>query len=94
MVLLTDSNNYKVRVATLGQTGPDKGHHRQTYTAGVLARSSNAETWTPLNGSDLALRIFGYNFESTGTLQFKPISGVQYSEMNIDEYSASRKAAR
>ena len=59
----------------------------QTYAEGVLLESSNAETWTPLNGSDLAMRIYGYDFQETGTLRFQPITGAQFSDLNIDEYS-------
>ncbi len=87
VVLLTHSNNYKVRVATLGQTGQNGVITSQTYAEGVLLESSNAETWTPLNGSDLAMRVYGYEFESGGTLQFLPVSGVQFSDLNLDEYS-------
>jgi hypothetical protein len=60
----------------------------RTYTEGVLLESSNAETWTPLNGSDLTMKLFGYKFENKGTVQFQPVSGVQFSDLNIDEYSA------
>ncbi len=87
VVLLTNSNNYKVRVATLSQVGQNGVITRQTYAEGVLLESSNAETWTPLNGSDLSMRVYGYDFSSSGTLQFAPVSGVQFSDLNLDEYS-------
>jgi len=88
VVILTDSTNYRVRVATLGQLGQNGVITKQTYTSGVLLESSNAETWTPLNGSDLAMKIYGYEFASAGEVRFKAITGVQFSELNIDEYSA------
>ncbi len=88
VVLLTNSTNYKVRTATLGKTGRSGIITRQTYAEGVLLESSNAETWTPLNGSDLTLKLYGYDFENEGTIQFQPINGVQFSDLNIDEYSA------
>lgn len=88
VVILTNSTNYRVRVATLGQMGQSGIITRQTYAAGVLLESSNAETWTPLNGSDLTMRIYGYDFAPTGEIRFAPITGVQYSELNIDEYSS------
>jgi hypothetical protein len=88
LVILTDSTNYRVRVATLGQLGQNGVITRQTYTSGVLLESSNAETWTPLNGSDLAMKIYGYDFAPAGEVRFKAITGVQFSELNIDEYSA------
>jgi len=88
LVILTDSTNYRVRVATLGQLGQNGVITRQTYTSGVLLESSNAETWTPLNGSDLAMKIYGYDFAAAGEVRFKAITGVQFSELNLDEYSA------
>jgi len=88
VVLLTNSTNYKVRTATLGKTGRQGIITRQTYAEGVLLETSNAETWTPLNGSDLTMKLYGYEFENEGTVQFQPVSGVQFSDLNIDEYSA------
>jgi hypothetical protein len=88
VVLLTNSSNYLVRTATLGRMGRQGIITRQAYDTGVLLESSNAETWTPLNGSDLALRIYGYTFQSQGLVRFKPITGVQFSDLNLDEYSA------
>lgn len=88
VVVLTNSTNYRVRVASLGQMGQNGVITRQTYAAGVLLESSNAETWTPLNGSDLTMRIYGYDFTASGEVRFQPITGVQFSELNLDEYSA------
>lgn len=88
VVILTDSTNYRVRVATLGQMGQNGVITKQTYTAGVLLESSNAETWTPLNGSDLAMRIYGFDFEPEGEVRFKPVTGVQFTDLNVDEYSS------
>ena len=62
VVLLTNSTNYKVRTATLGKTGRHGIITRQTYAEGVLLESSNAETWTPLNGSDLTMRLYGFDY--------------------------------
>ncbi|MHB1461991.1 MAG: DUF4815 domain-containing protein [Armatimonadota bacterium] len=88
VVILTNSTNYRVRIASLGQMGRNGVITRQTYAAGVLLESSNAETWTPLNGSDLTMRIYGYDFAASGEVRFMPVTGVQFSEMNLDEYSA------
>lgn len=88
VVLLTNSTNFRVRIATLGQMGQNGVITRQTYAAGALLESSNAETWTPLNGSDLTMKIYGYDFENNGEIRFQPISGVQFSELNLDEYSS------
>ena len=88
VVLLTNSTNYRVRIATLGQRGQNGVITRQTYAQGVLLESSNAETWTPLNASDLTLRIYGYEFQDSGEVRFNPVTGVEFSELNLDEYSA------
>jgi len=89
VVLLTNSTNYRVRIATLGQMGQNGVITRQSYAEGVLLESSNAETWTPLNGSDLTMKIYGYDFQPSGEVRFMPISGVQFSELNLDEYSST-----
>jgi hypothetical protein len=78
-----------VRIATLGQLGQNGVITRQTYVAGVLLESSNAETWTPLNSSDLTMRIYGYDFQSDGEVRFQAITGVQFSDLNLDEYSSA-----
>jgi len=88
VVLLTNSTNYRVRIATLGQMGQNGVITRQSYAEGVLLESSNAETWTPLNGSDLTVKIYGYDFQPSGEVRFLPISGAQFSELNLDEYSS------
>ena len=88
VVLLTNSTEYRVRIATLGQMGQNGVITRQTYAAGVLLESSNAETWTPLNGSDLTMKIYGYDFQPTGEVRFLPVTGVQFSDLNLDEYSS------
>lgn len=88
VVLLTNSTNYRVKIATLGQSGQHGVITSQAYNTGVLLESSNAETWTPLNASDLTCKIYGYDFNASGTVQFEPITGVDFTELNIDEYSA------
>ncbi len=88
LVIMTDSTNYRVRMATLGQPGQNGIITRQAYAAGVLLESSNAETWTPLNGSDLSMRVYGYDFAQAGELRFQGITGIQVSDLNIDEYSS------
>lgn len=88
VVLLTNSTDYRVRIATLGQQGQNGVITRQTYAQGVLLESSNAETWTPLNASDLTLRIYGYDFQDSGEVRFNAVTGVEFSELNLDEYSA------
>lgn len=75
-------------MATLGQLGQYGVITKQTRTTGVLLESSNAEKWTPLNGSDLAVKISGSDIAASGEVRFQPITGVQFSDLNLDEYSA------
>ena len=88
VVLLTNSTDYRAHIATLGQRGQNGVITRQTYAQDVLLESSNTETWTPLNASDLTLKIYGYDFEASGEVRFEPVTGVEFSELNLDEYSA------
>jgi len=37
----------------------------------------------------LTMRIYGYDFAASGEVRFQQITGVQFSEMNLDEYSAT-----
>ena len=97
VVLLTNSNDYRVRIATLGQLGQNGVITRQTYAQGVLLESSNAETWTPLNASDMTLKIYGYDFEASGEVRFHrfQLDGGRYtSAINLDEYSAIPEGTR
>ena len=71
--LLTNSTNHKVRTATLGKSRRHGIITRQTCAEGVLLESSNAETWTPLNGSDLTMRLYGFDFQDQGRLQFQAV---------------------
>ncbi len=38
------------------------------------------------------VKPYGYDFQSSGTLQFQPVTGVQFTDLNIDEYSAIPEA--
>ncbi|CAM2066692.1 DUF4815 domain-containing protein [Sulfidibacter corallicola] len=90
VVLLTHSSSYQVQVATLGQMSQlgDRGIiTSQAYPAGVLLESSNAESWVPLNASDLRCSIYGQAFEPNGEIWFHPITGVSLSNLNLDEFS-------
>ncbi|CAM2070197.1 DUF4815 domain-containing protein [Sulfidibacter corallicola] len=90
VVLLTNSSEYQVQVATLGQMSQVGNRGiitSQAYPAGVLLESSNAETWTPLNGSDLRCNIYGRTFQPNGEIRFQPVTGVIVTQLNVDEFS-------
>lgn len=88
IVLLTNSTHYRVRIATLGKAGPNGLITAQAYNQGVLLESSNAETWTPLNGSDLTMRIYGQRFHGIGEIRFQKLTNRQAAVLNLDEFSA------
>lgn len=67
VVILTDDPKHAVGIATLGQSvGPGDGTFgyitSQPYPQGVLLSSSNAESWTIHQNSDLCFRLLGANF--------------------------------
>lgn len=69
IVVMTDDARHAVGVATLGQKvlpgNGNPGHvTSQPYQNGVLLSSSNAETWTPHQNSDLTFRLLGARFTS------------------------------
>jgi len=89
VVVLTDSNEYYLRIAMIGAIGQNGVITKQVYPQGVLLESSNAETWNARQGADLAMRIYGLNFASSGVIQFMPTpaNGYGLTEINLDEYS-------
>ena len=67
IVLLTNSSNYTVFIATVGQTRIDNGQvvAGQPYT-GSLFKSQNARTWEPDQLSDLSFTIRKCSFNTSG----------------------------
>jgi hypothetical protein len=64
LVLLSDSNNYRVWIAQLGERniGTDRFISEQPY-AGVLFKSQNASTWTANQEQDLKFTIYAAEFD-------------------------------
>jgi hypothetical protein len=79
IVLLSNSNNYNVRVATLGTIDNVSGNaiSSQPYM-GSLLKSQNASTWTPDQQRDLMFRINRCNFGSAGDLYLRTAGTVDY----------------
>ncbi len=88
LVIASESPYYAVRVAELGEMGEDGPIARLNYTEGALFESANGEAWEPLPEESLTMKVYGADFDLDGVVQFQPITGVQFSELNIDEYSA------
>jgi hypothetical protein len=85
IVLLTESPDYKLQVATLGRLGqsPMATITENPYKAGVLFVSSNARTWSPVQDSDLRMKIYGRRFLSSAILEFDPASGLDLSDLFV-----------
>lgn len=67
LALVTTSNAYKVQTATLGKSGrnPAAWITAQPYEAGVLFSSSNAESWTVHQETDLRFVLYGRAFSTS-----------------------------
>jgi hypothetical protein len=65
IVLLSDSNNYRVWISQLGEKniGTDRFISEQPY-AGVLFKSQNASTWTANQEQDLKFTIWAAEFNT------------------------------
>ena len=73
IVLLSDSNNYRVWVSQLGEknVGTDRFISEQPY-AGVLFKSQNASTWTANQEQDLKFTLYRakFNTNTQGVISF------------------------
>lgn len=65
IVLLSDSNNYRVWISQLGEknVGTDRFISEQPY-AGVLFKSQNASTWTANQEQDLKFTVYRAEFNT------------------------------
>lgn len=65
IVLLSDSNNYRVWISQLGEKniGTDRFISEQPY-AGVLFKSQNASTWTANQEQDLKFKVYRAKFNT------------------------------
>jgi hypothetical protein len=73
IVLLSDSNNYRVWISQLGEknVGTDRFISEQPY-AGVLFKSQNASTWTANQEQDLKFTVYRaeFNTNTEGVVTF------------------------
>ena len=78
LVLLTDSDQYTVHVATRGQVDIKTGNRvtANPYLTGVLYSSSNASAWTIHQDSDLTFNVYTANFNDTAQLEFDAMEGI------------------
>lgn len=68
LVVMSDSNNYKVWISNMGDTIPGTSNviKEQPYN-GVLFKSQNASTWTANQDQDLKFTIWRANFNTSTT---------------------------
>ena len=87
IVLITDSDQYNVYVAKMGEhklTGYKDILASQAYTNGVLFSSSNAQSWNISQETDLTFGVNCGSFNDTGTVMFDPIVFGQEGFTNED----------
>lgn len=84
IVLLSDSNDYNVWVAHVGDNVPGQESivSKQPYT-GTLLKSQNASTWTPDQNEDLMFTVYRANFYvADNTTHNQIIGNVQFVAAN------------
>lgn len=79
VVILTDSGDYTMWIATRGQKDIVGGATMSSnpYVTGVLYSSSNASAWTIHQDSDLKFNVYTAKFNPTATLEFDTMKNVQ-----------------
>ena len=76
IVLITDSDKYEVYIAKMGEhklSGYKDVLAQQPYVDGVLYTSSNAQSWSISQESDLTFAVNCGAFNDSGTILFDPI---------------------
>ena len=89
VVLLSDSNDYNVWIAHLGEVCPGTENYvsKQPYM-GVLLKSQNASTWSAEQTEDLMMTIYRANFKVADQTSNQPVIGnIQFATQNtqLDE---------
>ena len=96
LVLLSDSNGYKVWVSNLGDKIPNSNRtiSEQPY-AGVLFKSQNGSTWTANQDQDLKFKVYRAQFDTEveGTVQF--VNDVlPYKELDKDPFETNTGSSK
>lgn len=82
--LITDDDTYAVYTATAGQSRIDGSQSAigQPYIGGEMFTSSNAQTWSEEQNTDIKFSINQANFSDKGIVEFEPIepSGQVYTD--------------
>lgn len=78
VVILTDSSQYTMHVATIGQTDISSGNTitSNAYNQGILFSSSNASAWTIHQTTDLKFKVNVAEFNETAELLFNTVNDI------------------
>lgn len=93
-VLMSNSNNYRVHIATMGQRdkGTDKFIISQPYV-GVMFKSQNNTTWTEDQESDLQFQLFSAEFDTSVVgnlvLENTDLDAIQLPTNSVETVSGS-----
>ena len=82
-VIGCEDPNATVHVATLGERTLDSGEWMttQAYTDGVMFNSSNDQTWSALQKSDMRFEISSTSFESARSFEFVPVNVTDATDL-------------
>lgn len=85
VVVMTDDNLTSLYHAELGQETVDTGTPLivDPYVEGVLFSSSNAQTWTAHQSSNLKFKLYGNIYNSDGYVYFREITNVNFDRIMV-----------
>lgn len=84
IVLVSDSDKYRVFKASRGKAIIDGDHHvikGSPYALGTVFTSNNAQTWVADPNTALKFEVYKCHFNTSGQIQFQPID-LTSEEMN------------
>jgi hypothetical protein len=72
-----------IQIATLGEKTLNSGKWMtsQPYNVGVMLKSANAETWTPIQNSDIRFEIYSTEFVNEQTFSYEPVDVVDATDL-------------
>lgn len=93
--ILSDSDNYSMFTATLGEMDILKkvAVTSQPYTAGVMFSSSNQMTWTAHQTTDLKFDLYKAEFKEKGVIVFSDITTEEINRFVVAANSVDYKNA-
>lgn len=94
IVVMTNSNQYRLHVAEVGGIGQNGPIEEQAFSGGTMLIGADANTWLPEPRCDFRMRVKGVIFKPTGEIIFQPKTDGKYSSIGIDEYSIIPSACR